>query len=159
MFQQVNVLWGPIDLDLSASRLNKKCKKYFSWFPDPQALATDAFAQDWSKHQLCFLNPPWILLSVPGDSSESNGSGHCTTVAKSTMVQPVTADGNRSPTSTSSVKGPGPRKVVPTVHQESWLTAWLVSGSPSKQMVLFSLLLLLNSNLKRTLSLSSDIDA
>ena len=62
VFQQINSLWGPISIDLFTSGINAQCQKYFSWFPDPQSVATDAFAQDWSQHQLCFLNPPWILI-------------------------------------------------------------------------------------------------
>jgi hypothetical protein len=29
---------------------------------------------------------------------------------------------------------PGPSKLVPTIHQKFWLTTWLVSGNPSKQI-------------------------
>ena len=29
----------------------------------------------------------------------------------------------------------GPSKLIPKIHQEFWLTTWLVSGNPSKQVV------------------------
>lgn len=32
------------DIDLFASRLNRQLEKYISWFPDPQAITSDAFS-------------------------------------------------------------------------------------------------------------------
>ena len=65
IFRQLYLLCGPITKDLFASRLefNAQCQKFYSWFPDPNAVATDAFAQEWGQHQLCFLNSPWILMA------------------------------------------------------------------------------------------------
>ena len=39
--------FGVPDIDLFASRLNKQIKNYVSWYPDPDALATNAFSFDW----------------------------------------------------------------------------------------------------------------
>ena len=43
------------------SRLTDQLPVNFSWRPDPLALATDAFLQDWSG-KICYANPPWGLL-------------------------------------------------------------------------------------------------
>ena len=141
VFQQINSMWGPISIDLFASRLNAQCQKYFSWFPDPQAVATDAFTQDWGQYQLCFLNPPWILM------------GRCLAQvtrqrATAVVIAPLwpsqswysqlllmAIDHPRILPPLQDLIIPGPSKLVPTVHQDFWLTAWLVSGDPSKQMV------------------------
>ena len=37
--------WGPLEVDLLASRLSNQLPRYFSWRPDPLAEATDAFSQ------------------------------------------------------------------------------------------------------------------
>ena len=46
-------------VDLFASRLNKQLDKYFSWFPDPKAVTSDAFSICWSNYK-----PYIFLLSV-----------------------------------------------------------------------------------------------
>ena len=61
IFCRIHQLWGPIEVDLFASRLTHQCRAYFSWWPDPSALATDAFLQDWSQVK-GYANPPWNLI-------------------------------------------------------------------------------------------------
>ena len=46
IFQKINNHYGPLEVDLFASRLSAQCPLYFSWRPDPYALATDAFLQN-----------------------------------------------------------------------------------------------------------------
>ena len=48
-------------IDIFASRLNAKCEKYFSWKPDPNALAIDAFVQNWSN-LVFYAFPPFKLI-------------------------------------------------------------------------------------------------
>ena len=57
-FQRINKLYGPLEVDLFASRLTNQCRHYFSWQPHPFAKATDAFLQDCKG----FANPPWNLI-------------------------------------------------------------------------------------------------
>ena len=49
------------DIDLFASRLNFQMKPFISWGPDPEALAINAFTQNWSKWLIHAL-PPFSLL-------------------------------------------------------------------------------------------------
>ncbi|KAJ1124232.1 hypothetical protein NDU88_002693, partial [Pleurodeles waltl] len=49
-------------VDLFPSRLNSHLPKFYSWRPDPQALATDAFLQDWSLH-LNYAFPPFMMIA------------------------------------------------------------------------------------------------
>ena len=60
-FSKINERYGPIEVDLFASRLTNQCRRYFSWRPDPYAEATDAFLQDWSSIR-GFANPPWNMI-------------------------------------------------------------------------------------------------
>ena len=42
VFQQINTLMGPLEMDLFASWLTKQLPRFYSWGPDPEAEATDA---------------------------------------------------------------------------------------------------------------------
>ena len=62
IFRCVNRHLGPLQVDLFATRFSRQLPRFFSWRPDPEAEATDAFAQNWSKFQ-GFAHPPWCLIS------------------------------------------------------------------------------------------------
>ena len=61
VFQKVNQTLGPLEVDLFASQLIHQLPRFFSWRPDPQAEAVDAFQQDWSQLK-GHANPPWCLV-------------------------------------------------------------------------------------------------
>ncbi len=61
MFATLWHQFGPFDVDLFASRNNAQMHPFFSWMLDPDAQATDAFAQSWrGLHGYTF--PPFALL-------------------------------------------------------------------------------------------------
>ena len=64
VFRMIESKFGPLEVDLSliASLLTAQLPAYFSWRPDPFAMATDAFTQDWRPLQ-SYANPPWCLLN------------------------------------------------------------------------------------------------
>jgi len=59
IFKKINQQWGPLEVDLFASRLS--LPRFFSWRPDPLAEATDAFSQHWGPVK-GYANPPWCLV-------------------------------------------------------------------------------------------------
>jgi len=59
VFQKIQWQMGPLQIDLFASRLKKQLPNFYSWRPDPEAIATDAFNQDWEG----FANPLWCLIA------------------------------------------------------------------------------------------------
>lgn len=61
VFRHISSHFGTFDLDLFASVINAKCTNYVSWFPDPGAIAVDAFTLSWSDTRF-FAFPPFILL-------------------------------------------------------------------------------------------------
>ena len=61
VFQTIQDAMGPLEVDLFATRLTKQLPRFYSWRPDPEAVATDAFLQDWSQLR-GFANPPWYLI-------------------------------------------------------------------------------------------------
>ena len=62
IFNCVNSQLGPLQEDLFATRFSKQPPRFFSWQLDPEAEATDAFAQSWTNIQ-GFAHPPWCLIS------------------------------------------------------------------------------------------------
>lgn len=58
---QIENVFGEIDIDLFASRLNAKADLYVSRYPEPEAYAIDAFTLDWSSKHL-YIFPPFSLL-------------------------------------------------------------------------------------------------
>ena len=62
VFRLLQRLWGPMDIDLFASRMSSKLPQFVSWRPDPYAMAVDAFSLDWNRFRLPYINAPFALL-------------------------------------------------------------------------------------------------
>ena len=62
IFHKIRKRWGCPIVDLFASRLSFQVPQYFSWKPDPHALAADAFQQCWKKG-LLYAFPPFCLIA------------------------------------------------------------------------------------------------
>lgn len=60
-FIYITKIFGQPEVDLLASNKNHKCQNYFSRFPDPHALAIDAFIVSWSNI-FFFAFPPFCLI-------------------------------------------------------------------------------------------------
>lgn len=59
-FENINENFGPFTIDLFATRLNKKCARFCSRFPDPEAMTVDAFTISWTKEKL-YAFPPFAI--------------------------------------------------------------------------------------------------
>ena len=62
LFVHVVETFGMPDVDLFASGLNHKVRKYVSWEADPNAFAVDAFALNWTTLGLCYAFPPFNMI-------------------------------------------------------------------------------------------------
>lgn len=60
-FVRIQSHFGPFDIDLFAASINAKCSRFVSWFPDPLALAVDAFSINWGNLYF-YAFPPFILI-------------------------------------------------------------------------------------------------
>ena len=60
VFDHINEMWGPFEIDLFASRLNFKIPTYVSWKPDPNAKHVNALFTQWEEHFYAF--PPFSLI-------------------------------------------------------------------------------------------------
>ena len=65
--------WASPDIDLFASRLNKKNKTFCSWKPDPEASYVDAFSINWSG-KMCYAFPPFCLIGKVIQKFERDGA-------------------------------------------------------------------------------------
>lgn len=61
-FAMITDRFGLPNIDLFASRLNHKLRRYVSWDPDPSSCWVDAFTLNWSSYQLCYAFPPFNLI-------------------------------------------------------------------------------------------------
>ena len=61
VFKTLTDLFFMPDVDLFASRLNRRLTPFVSWRPDPDAMATDAFCLDWGRYR-SYIFPPFCLL-------------------------------------------------------------------------------------------------
>jgi hypothetical protein len=61
IFQRINEIWGPYDMDLFASRLNRQVNQFFSWKAEPESRGIDAFRQNWRRLR-GWANPPFNLI-------------------------------------------------------------------------------------------------
>lgn len=63
-YKKIVTVYGEPEIDLFASRSNKKCKKFVSWQKDPDAIAVDAFTIKWTKYYFYAFPPFSIILRV-----------------------------------------------------------------------------------------------
>lgn len=61
IFNQIQHLFGHLEIDMFATRLNSQLPGYVSWRPDPQALAVDAFTLNWTNTGY-YMFPPFSLI-------------------------------------------------------------------------------------------------
>ena len=62
VFRVINQHWGPLEVDLFATRFSTQLDQFYSWRADQKAMATDAFTQHWGAIR-AFAHPPWCLIS------------------------------------------------------------------------------------------------
>ncbi|XP_044591535.1 uncharacterized protein LOC123269765 [Cotesia glomerata] len=60
-FQKVLGCYGPFSIDLFGSRVNKKCSRFCSRYPDPDAELVDAFTFSWRSERF-YAFPPFALI-------------------------------------------------------------------------------------------------
>ncbi|KAL4718583.1 hypothetical protein ACJJTC_018224 [Scirpophaga incertulas] len=60
-FQDIVTKFGYPEIDLFASRINNKCKRYVSWHIDPDAYAINAFTIPWSGY-FFYAFPPFSMI-------------------------------------------------------------------------------------------------
>ena len=78
--------WGPLEVDLFASRLTFQLAHFVSWKPDPQAIATYAFLMNWRDFR-GYAFPPFALVGCCLQRVEHRPfSASCSCVASAALV-------------------------------------------------------------------------
>ena len=60
-FEAIILEFGIPEIDLFATKINKKCSKFCSWQRDPEALVINAFTLSWKKY-FWYAFPPFSLI-------------------------------------------------------------------------------------------------
>ena len=136
-FSTLNELWGPIERDLFADRLNHQTPKYFSWRADPEAAGTDAFLTPWGEKDYAF--PPFCQIArcLAKVRKEETSLILITPVWQSQYWYPtllsLLVDFPRLIPSTPQTLTNAQREPHPMMTKNSWrLAAWKLSGKESK---------------------------
>ena len=118
--------FGPLEIDLFASRVSTQLPRFFNWRPDPEAEATDAFNQFWEG--MNYANPSMGDNSpslVTGENAGGQPGPHSTSLEVAGVVPstPVSHSGLPvSPTSRGVNDSPNPHSS--TAHQGSEKFNW-----------------------------------
>ena len=72
-FRAVSNNFGHPQIDLFASKHNKKCQVYCSWKPDREAVAIDALTISW-KEKFFYSFPPFSLILCSLQKIEKDGA-------------------------------------------------------------------------------------
>jgi len=62
IFNRLSQVWGKPDIDLFATRFNKKVTTFISPCPDMEAVEQDAMTVNWGKFRLPYAFPPFNLI-------------------------------------------------------------------------------------------------
>ena len=68
-------MWGPILVDLFASRLNFKFSTYASWKPDPGAQYFNGFYMSWKEHYFYAFTPFKVITACLHKIDQDQATG------------------------------------------------------------------------------------
>ena len=75
VFKKLLAIFGKPEVDMFASRLNHQLPLYVAWIPDPEAMAVDAFTQNWTEHYIYIFPPfsviPQVLQKIEQDQAQA----------------------------------------------------------------------------------------
>ena len=140
IFQSICQRFYTPEVDLFASRLNHQVPKYVSRYPDPGALAVDAFLLDWNKWT-CLIHPPVVLLPRVLRKIKEDQATAVLLIAPNWTGQPWFPDLIQMPVDRPLLLRQRQSLLFlpfqPTAYHPLWkslhLTVWPLSGTVTKQ--------------------------
>jgi hypothetical protein len=131
VFEAIQQLCGPFAVDLFATRLTRKLRRLFSWIPDPEAEAVDAFSLDWNHLSPSYAHPRSLALPESRSTLSSNSGSGLSNTGHSNMVPDSVANADRLPNSAPNLQEM-PTPTTPEIvqsdpHINPSITSWLVS--------------------------------
>jgi hypothetical protein len=139
VFRSLMLARGPCKIDLFADRLNAQLPQFFSWRPDPMALATDALLQNWSVGRLYAFPPFCLIMRSLAKLREEGGELLIVTPVWPTQAwYPSLLDMSVSPPilfpwSPRLLQGPQHQMHPLVANQTLQLAAWHVCSNPGKR--------------------------
>ena len=139
VYLKIKEKWGTMDVYLFAARHNHQIKRYYSYRPDPGAMAVDAFSQDWSRlHPYAF--PPFLLVGRALQKIQRKRVERAVVIGPAWPKQPcfplllemIIDQPIYLPQSKNLRQSPLERTHPLLVENRLHLAAWLVSGIPYK---------------------------
>ena len=136
VFHALMLIRGPCTKDLFADWLNAQLPQFFSWRPDPLALASDALQQDRSNERNYAFPPFCLIMRSLAKLREQGGELVLVTPVWPTQVwYPTLLDLSVSlpvllPASQNLLLGPQGQVHPLIANQTLFLTAWHVSNNP-----------------------------
>jgi hypothetical protein len=140
LFEKICQIMGNPDVDLFASLASHQIDRYISWRPDPKAIATDAFQQDW-RHKLGYAFPPFKLIGRTLRRAQAQHISSMIIVTPVWHTQPWYAtllamtiqNPVLLPRTPELLKDPAGRLHPMILQHKLQLAAWLISGQDCKQ--------------------------
>ena len=68
-FENLNREFGELTIDLFATRINSKCRRYYSYSPEPEAANTDVFLCNWNTEN-SFSLISRVLQKIENENAE-----------------------------------------------------------------------------------------
>lgn len=133
-FNRITKHFGIPEIDIFASRLNTKCKKYISWHRDPDAYVVDAFTISWKKFFFYGFPPFSIILKTLRKIENDHAEGII--VVPHWPTQPWFPLFNKLLVSDTLIFKPNKNLINShssnrDVHQKTTLVAGILSGNRS----------------------------
>ena len=136
-FEKIVRNFGPVTIDLFASRVNCKVNRYYSYNLEPEAIGIDAFSYCWSN-EIFLAFPPFAIISKVLSKIEAEMATGVLIVPLFTtqswftrLLRLLIHEPLLLPKSNTSLYFPYRRKIMPTLPNVA-LIACLVSGNCTK---------------------------
>ena len=136
-FEKIVGNFGPVTIDLFASRVNCKVNRYYSYNLEPEAIGIDAFSYCWSN-EIFYAFPPFAIISKVLSKIEAEMATGVLIVPLFTtqswftrLLRLLIHEPLLLPKSNTSLYFPYRRKIMPTLPNVA-LIACLVSGNCTK---------------------------
>ena len=74
IFQNMNISWGPFEVDMFSDENNRKCEMFVSRWCSEGCSAVDAFSEAasrfWSRNCCWWVPPPYLIVNIiPGQET------------------------------------------------------------------------------------------
>ncbi|XP_063809669.1 uncharacterized protein LOC135026146 [Pseudophryne corroboree] len=107
VFAEITSRWGLPQIDMMASRLNKKLRRYCARSRDPRAVAVDALVTPWVFQSVCVPSSSTHLKDIENHKTKKSADNtHCPRLASKGLVFRSSGNAHRRSVASSPQRGP-----------------------------------------------------